>query len=106
MSTDDLNGLKVGDLIWNDHQKSYFIIKHFAFEKCYSFADEHPYIVGVPVFVSLAGTDILQHFEQKIALHGSKRVTAGEIGHMMADQSQLSDLRMKALQQFLELTGE
>ena len=111
MSSDDLNGLTVGDLIYNESRKEMFIIGLFRFEQLHSYADpkpnnveETPYIEGYKVTVGAGKIDVDQDFVN-VSIHGSRCVTGKEINEMILKTLADSNNRVKALQELANMTS-
>jgi hypothetical protein len=104
MSTDDLNGLNVGDLIYNEHQQAMFIIELFEFERPFPGADEVPHILGIRVIVGEKSIKF-DAAQVRISIHGSRCVTKADVSAMIINHIEQLNDKIQALSSLYKLAG-
>lgn len=105
MLSDDLNGLNVGDLIYNEHRKEMFIIGLFKFERPNANVEDSPYILGHRVTIGASKVEVDQE-PVTVSIHGSHCVTGKEVNEMILKTLTDNNNRVKVLQELANMCGE
>jgi len=101
----DLNGLSVGDLIYNTNREAMFVITRFLFEHpSGDEQDEHPYFLGAQVTVGERSIEVCEEYVN-VTVQGSKRVTQAEVSEMVKKHVEASNNKVLALQELATMAG-
>jgi hypothetical protein len=100
----DLNGLHVGDVIYNKYRDGMFIIQQFEFERILTNPSvPHPYILARQITFDERGIKYSVD-DVKVSLHGSQLLTRERVHQMIVDHTEQASAKLDALRELASMT--
>jgi len=103
MSMDDLNGLNVGDLIYNEDHTELFIVELFTFERSAN-VGEDPYILGRRIIVGDKSI-LIDSKQTHVSIHGSRRFTQSDVSAMITRHLEEYNNKLQGLGELYKMAG-